>query len=204
MTLKPEKVGLWVVLFFLCFFVAFAYFENWNQRRAFDAMNPAAHLAASRVALGQERFDDAERQANAIASGAPEALEASRVKEEIAAARQRVKEEAVAVRQSEQLAYERRLAEKKLRTAAPGDLQDSLKNLGYDLTVAQSDKPDEIVITSKDFDDTDHRVRFLSFLRGRNSPAVGACLAGFQTVRLKSSGFFGFSEAYSLDCFAWR
>jgi len=53
MTLKPEKVGLWVVLFFLCFFVAFAYFENWNQRRAFDAMNPAAHLAASRVALAR-------------------------------------------------------------------------------------------------------------------------------------------------------
>ena len=52
------------------------------------------------------------------------------------------------------------------------ELQRKLRNLGYDLTVAQSDKPGELTITSKDFDDTDHRVRFLSLLRSRNSPAA--------------------------------
>ena len=88
------------------------------------------------------------------------------------------------------------------------ELQRKLRNLGYDLTVAQSDKPGELTITSKDFDDTDHRVRFLSLLRSRNSPAAEVCLAGFQTVRLKTPGdlfgFFGFSQTYSLECFNWR
>jgi hypothetical protein len=91
------------------------------------------------------------------------------------------------------------------RKAALRNLQDSLKNLGYDLTVAQSDKADELIITSKDFGDTDHRVRFLSFLRAPNSPAAYVCVAGFQTVRLKDTGFLGlFSETYPLECSTWR
>ena len=81
------------------------------------------------------------------------------------------------------------------------ELQRELRNLGYDLTVAQSDKPGELTIASKDFDETDRRLRFLSFLRGRSSPAAGVCIAGFEAVCLKGAGF---SEVYSLDCFNWR
>jgi hypothetical protein len=76
------------------------------------------------------------------------------------------------------------------RAAAIANLEKDLRNRGYDLTVKQSNTANEIAIASSDFSDTDHRVRFLSFIRGRNSPAVPACLAGFTTVRLSSFELF--------------
>jgi len=91
------------------------------------------------------------------------------------------------------------------RKAAPGiaikQLETDLKNLGYDLTVSNSSTAGEIVVISSDFNDTDHRVRFLAAMRGRNLPTAEACYAGFTTVRLKSSSLpIGFSESHSLDC----
>ena len=82
-------------------------------------------------------------------------------------------------------------------------LQADLKGLGYDLTVSRSDKAGEVAITSKEFDDTDHRVRFLAFMRGKSSPRFGVCYAGFNKLRLKSSSipFVGFDDSYSLECF---
>jgi hypothetical protein len=79
-----------------------------------------------------------------------------------------------------------------------------LKEKGYDLDVkANSDY--EIIITSSEFSDTDHRVRFLSFIRSKNSPAYGVCGNGFSKIRLRSSSipFVGFDESYSLDCLSW-
>lgn len=165
-------------------------------------MTPAEHLAASKEALKQKAFDDGLRHVNAIFAGAPEISEGQKVREEIEAAKEAARREADEASQAAQLAEER-------RQTAVRDLQDHLTNLGYDLTVAQSDKHDEIIVTSKDFGDADHRVRFLAFLRRETSQSTEACLAGFQTVRLRTpgslfDGLFGFSQTYSLECFTSR
>jgi hypothetical protein len=79
-----------------------------------------------------------------------------------------------------------------------------LKNLGYDLSVkVNHDVPNEIVLTSSEFGDTDHRVRFLAFMRSRNNPEELVCLSGFTTIRLRTSAipFVGFDDSYSLNCF---
>lgn len=87
------------------------------------------------------------------------------------------------------------------RTAVARELQDSLNSLGYSLMVKLAEKPEEIIIIAPEFNDADHRVRFLSLLRSRNSPAAGVCSAGFRTARLNSSEWaWGFSQQYSLDC----
>jgi hypothetical protein len=65
--------------------------------------------------------------------------------------------------------------EAKRRTAVNG-LETELKNLGYDLITTYSN-PDEIVFTSSDFAQTDHRVAFLSLLRSRNREAARAVFA---------------------------
>ncbi len=197
----PEAEGLALVV---CFLIASAlvfrlaeYFVDRAERRSFDAMTPAQHLEASRLALRQGRIRDGLRHVSAVAVGTPESLQARNLKEELEAAKEAERQRIAEARESA------RLAEQGRKTSLR-DLENNLKNLGYNLMVAQSDKPDELVITSKDFDDTDHRVRFLSFLRSRDSPAAEACLAGFQTVHLKGGSIFDFSETYPLDCFTWR
>ena len=54
----------------------------------------------------------------------------------------------------------------------------------------------EVVITASDFPDTERRVRFLAFLRGRRSAVLGTCLGGFTRVRLRTSEIrlVGFNE----------
>jgi hypothetical protein len=59
--------------------------------------------------------------------------------------------------------------------------------------------PDEIAVASVDFDQTDHRVEFLSLLRRRNDRV---CRNGFRTIRLTGSWSSRFSETYPLDCSA--
>ena len=207
--LGPDKRDwLWLVCTFAAFCL-FVYFVNRISRGRFDAMTAAEHLKASRVALAEGRYDDGLLQVSAINAAVPQAVEARKVEEALVAAKEAARQKEAAAKEAarRELAEAQqaaRLAEEGRMTAIR-DLQNSLRDLGYDLTVAQSDKKDEIVITSRDFDDTDHRVRFLSFLRRRNSPSTGVCLAGFQTVHLKGSGwFFEFSEAYPLECFSLR
>lgn len=107
------------------------------------------------------------------------------------------------MRETEKQAALERTAAIERRAQAIRYLQESLRNGGYSITVAvSSSKADQIELTSKDFGDTDHRVRFLSFLRGRNSPVFSACHEGYRTARLIESSF-GFSEEYSLECFKW-
>jgi hypothetical protein len=88
------------------------------------------------------------------------------------------------------------------RANAISQFGSDLKNLGYELTVEASEARNEIVITSTEFSETDHRVRFLSFLRGRTAPTFGICWNGFSEIRLRSSKlpYVGFNESYSLDC----
>jgi hypothetical protein len=168
----------------------------WDQH-TFKAMTPAQHLDAARAALGDKHFDDGLYQLSAIKPGAPESADAKELEGELTAAKEAAQRDQAAPQEAA------RIAERQ-REAVVQQLQARLSELGYAVTVAPSDKPGEIVITSKDLGDTDHRVRFLAFLRGRNSPATSACFAGFHTVRLSSgllSPIWGFSEAYSLDCF---
>lgn len=90
------------------------------------------------------------------------------------------------------------------KRSAGRDLKADLKNLGYEYDVEVDVSKNEIIITSTDFENTDHRVRFLSFLRGKHHPTSGVCFAGLDKVRLRGGRFFAFSEAYPLNCFGWE
>jgi peroxiredoxin Q/BCP len=181
----------------------------WNTERTFRAMTPAQHLTAARLALEQRRFDDGIEQLTGIKADAPENAAAKVLETDLRTAKQAAQQEQAAAALEKAAAEQEQaaaaLSAEKARVASVQSLQTSLTNLGYDLTVSRSDNPTEIVINSKDFSNTDQRVRFLSFLRGRNSPATGVCLGGFQTVVLKSGWVspLGFSEAYPLEC-SWR
>jgi hypothetical protein len=171
----------------------------------FNAMTPSQHLSRAKTAM--ERTDVAEwayalRHIRAVPPNSPEAVEATAIATELDARLEAFRRaNAAGAAEAKAAAAQAKSA----RASAVRELQVRLKDLGYDLTVAEAGSPDEVAITSNDFDDTDHRVGFLSFMRGRNSPAVGACVVGFQSVRLKSSDFFfGFSESYPLDCFSLR
>ncbi len=168
---------------------AFSFISGRTQRRAFDGMTPAQHLEAARADLLNEHSVDALNHLNAIAAGAPEASDARRLSGQIAFARQATQVEA-----------ESRVSILERKSKAARDLEARSIAAGYDLTVGQSDKPDELVITSKEFEDLVRRVRFLSFLRERYGPSGEVCLAGFQKVQLRTSGPFGFRESYSVDC----
>jgi hypothetical protein len=188
------QLGLFVLALVLVGSVA--YIAQITQERAFRAMSPTEHLEAARLALKEGHFDDGARHVAAIADTDPKVLEARQLAQEIGAAREAAEARQIQEQRKKQLAAQ-------TRELAVRDLQDVLKNLGYDLTVGQSDKSGKVSITSKDFDDTERRVRFLSFLRSRSSPLSGVCSAGFEKVELKSSAlpFVGFSDTYSLDCF---
>jgi len=87
------------------------------------------------------------------------------------------------------------------RASSVRQFQTALRNVGYDLSVeASHDDQAEVVITSKEFDETDRRIRFLSFLRNAWGPAGAVCWQGFSRVRLRSSKIplVGFNESYSL------
>lgn len=166
-----------------------------EEDKWFREMTPATHLTQAKAEFRGGLFGLALRHLKAVPSGAPEAPAARQMESEIRAAQQSDEAARAAARQAE-------AAAKLAKDTAVRDLQDSLKNLGYDVTVTRSDVDDEIVITSGDFGDTDHRVRLLSFLRSESSPAFGVCVTGFRTVRLKAKWSFvtGHGEAYSLNC----
>lgn len=194
------RIGIFFAIYFglaMLFVISSAL---WNEH-VFTTMSPAQHLAEAKKALRDESgaFDDEGlRHANAVPANSPEAQEATEAATTLGA---RLEEKKRADVEAQQIAADARSA----RAAAVRELQEQLRNLGYELTVAQSEKADEIIITSRDFAETDHRVRFLSFIRGRNSPAAGVCFAGFQSLLLRNSrytfgGQFGFSESYPLEC----
>jgi hypothetical protein len=173
-------------------FVVFIGFTAWDEH-AFNSMTPAQHVSE---ASGQ-REDDlvsigvALRHIRAIPANSAE----SRAAKELEA---RLRTRDAAIKQANAGQKEAAVS----RANAVSQLGSDLKNLGYDLAVERSGTQDEIVITSSEFSETDHRVRFLAFLRGKSAPTFGICWNGFSKIRLKSSKipYVGFDEGYSLDC----
>jgi hypothetical protein len=150
-----------------------------------------------------QAVEEAITHATAIAKGSAEYDEAQELVGKLQAVRDSITN-SIAAKQKEQEQQQREQQQtKSARKGAVEQLQEDLKNLGYQLSVDESDVPDKIVITSSDFDDTDHRVRFLSFVRGKNTPMSGTCWFGFRQVELRTSKipFVGFSETYPLSCF---
>jgi TPR repeat protein len=206
--IKREWLVLLGFVAFMAVLIGYGLYVQYRDReryqRAFNAMTPAKHLIEAQSALRAGLYTEALAHARAITTG-PEVSEARKIEQEVSNAREVGAQMLQGAREAEAQRLQAARSAEESRRVALNDLQRELKNLGYDLTVAQSDQLNEVLITSKDFGETDHRVRFLSFLRGRNSPTTGVCLSGFQNVRLKdSSSFFGFSEVYSLDCFSFR
>jgi hypothetical protein len=141
------------------------------------------------------------RHLSAIPPGSPEAREA-RILEK--ALRQKESEMSAAESERNAAQAERTRAAteaSEARAASVKQFETALKNVGYDLSVeASRDDRAEVVVTSQEFDDTDRRIRFLSFLRKEWGPAGAACWQGFSRVRLRSSKIplVGFNESYSL------
>jgi hypothetical protein len=178
------------------------------ETHTFNSMTAAQHLAEAKRMLvlatdpySESGVQEAFRHLAAIPPNDPLVSEANNVKSELLAKQAAAQRAELQTQQVRTLALLRQKQADEARVSVIRELQEKLRNLGYDLTVTRSEKPDEIVITSADFGDTDHRVRFLSFLRGRNGPTADVCLAGFQTVRLQGTGWRVFSEQYSLECF---
>jgi hypothetical protein len=168
-----------------------SYFPGWR----FKHMTAAEHLEAANIALDEQSYGECLRHLDALAPDAPEVVA---LKRKLAAARQ-IETATQQKAATDQQAEETRRASQQIATH---ELEQNLRNMGYDVTVAQSKNPEEITIASRGFDDSAQRDRFLAFFRGTNSPAAAACVAGIQAVRLKGPGlFFGFSDKYSLDCY---
>src|SRR5581483_8453520 len=151
----------------------------------FEHMTAAGHLRAAKSAIEEQAFDTALRHLNAVSASAPEGIALRR---KLAAAQQK----AAAAERAQQ-------ARAEMQRAAVRELEQNLRNMGFDVSVAQSMNPSEITIASRGFDDPDRRAWFVTFLHGPNSPVAATCAAGIQTVRLKGPGvFFGFSDQFSL------
>lgn len=175
------------------FIVIFVAYMAWQEHK-FNKMSPAAHLAAAKAGSIQNGSDrqDMKRHLEAIPKNAQQAGQAIALREQIDDDESRAGQE-----------YELRAQANNARASAIVQLGKDLKDLGYELSVeASPDTWDEIIITSTELGDTDHRVRFLSFMRGRNAPTGGLCGAGLTKLRLKSSTLplVGFNELYSLSC----
>ena len=161
----------------------------------FAHMTAAEHLRAATRALDEHELDSARRHLNAAAADTPGAARLTRkLAADLQAHEAALLEEAAAQRAQQAKADAQRAAVRKL--------EQRLRDLGFDVTVAQSIDPQEITIAAPGFDDPNRRDGFLTFLRGPNSPIGPACAAGIQMIRLKGPGaFFGLSDKFSLDCY---
>ena len=155
-----------------------------HKTRVFEAMTPAQHLAEARSALvGPSSIDVAREHLSAIPPTSPEAAEATLVLKEVDA-RQKAFDDQDAADRAEKVAKDARQKEEiDTRSSRALLVQISLRDLGYDFAVSPSETAGEVVITSSEFDDTDHRVQFLAFLRSKKSPVLGLCFGGFARVR---------------------
>ena len=178
--------------------------EIWN-RHVFSTMTPAQHLREARNGLRQDlpAIESALRHAYAIREDSPEFRERVPLQAELEKEEYDLNKAANDLKKAEEEKTMARNEADAARAAAISKLAADLKSLGYDVSVEPSESPDAVTITSSDFDDTDHRVRFLSFLRGNKAPTVSVCWAGITKVQLRGSriAFLGFNEIYSLDCF---
>ena len=161
----------------------------------FAHMTAAEHLRAATSALDEQSLKTAQRHLNAVSADTPGT---ARLTRKLAAGLQ-THQAALQQEASAALALQAQAESQRL---AVRELEQNLRNLGFDVTVAQSVNPSEITIASRAFDDPGQRDRFMTFLHGPNSPIAATCAAGIQAVRLKGPGlFFGFSDRFSLDCY---
>jgi hypothetical protein len=174
----------------------------WDEH-TFNAMSAAQHLSEAKQCLrgSDADVDTGLRHLAAIPKQSVEVTEAKEIQAQLSTRKGAIEAQLSARESDLRQAVEAQKQVKEAQKAAVVQLRADLKNLGYNFTVAQSEFPEEVVITSGEFAETDHRVRFLSFLRRKNSPALAGCFAGLRSVRLKSSQYFGFDESYSLNCF---
>jgi len=205
---KPALPALKIVLIcfaiiFVIMFVPLGGFATWDSW-VFTHMTTAQHLFEAQRAL--QTSGDVElalRHIEAIPGNAPEAKEAKALRKIVEQKMAAKNAAAGQAQNAANAAVQAHNAAVQARALAVDQVSSDLRNLGYQLTVETStDVPTEVVITSADFDDTDHRVRFLSFIRGRKGPKASLCWNGFNDVRLRSSKIplLGFNERYSLDC----
>jgi hypothetical protein len=161
--------------------------------RVFNNMTPSQHLNEAKRRINERDLPSLQialAHVAAVAKTSPEAKEAAEVEAELKGSKAAIEQGINAA----QLA-------KTSRATVIAQLQTDLNNLGYDLSVNDSDGAGEIAIRSSVFDDTEHRVRFLAFLRSRSAPTSDICLMGIRSIRLRGSGFlFGFNEAYPFSC----
>jgi hypothetical protein len=145
MLIWEQQIGSLVYLAFALLIFAFVAIDSYH----FDHMTPAEHLAAAKQAQNGD--------SNAVTDGLQHiaaSLAAKNFEPVLQARAEQFRETALAARQIQAG-----------QVAAVNDLGTSLKNLGYDVKVSKSDTAGEIAITSSEFSDTDHRVRFLAFVR---------------------------------------
>jgi len=165
-----------------------------SEKRQFDAMTPAGqHLARAREALAEGAFEEGLREIHAIPSSGPEAVSAKEVEDRLNAALQSARRAAEARAEQERV--------ETLKNDQIHTVEVQLRELGYDLRISGSGKPDEVTISSNDFSDTDHRVRFLAYIRSQRGPGHKLCLLGVKQARL-GQGFLQSGDSYSLEC--WK
>jgi hypothetical protein len=198
---KPDNLGLKLAGALFGLTVAMSIVMVIRDTWVFNHMTTAQHLWEAKRASETDGIDLALRHIGAITPNSSEASDAQilrtalRERDAVIKAAQAEKELAVKAARNARAAAS---------ATAIRQLSSELKNVGYDLSVGtSSNSPEEIVITSPDFDDTDHRVRFLAFVRGRSTPFAVGCWSGFTKVRLRSSKMplVGFNESYSLGCY---
>jgi len=169
---------------------------DYIEAERFKSLSPAEHLRKAKAP--DVPYWERKKHLEAIPANAPEMADVPKLRDEI---NTREQESLAADNARIQMANERSRAKKARESLGPY-LEQKLKELGYDVSVSISDDNDEVIVTSSDFSDTDHRVRFLAFVRGKKSPLFSACSNGLTKVRLRISDIplLGFSESYSLDC----
>jgi hypothetical protein len=155
------------------------------------------HLTRATEALARGAIDEGLIEIHAIPASAPEAASAKEIENRLNAARDEARQTA------EMRAEQERIAA--WRIAQIHGVEVKLRELGYDLRVSAPGNANEVVISSGDFSDTDHRVRFLAYIRSQRGPGRSLCSLGINQVRLSGHRFlasFGSGDAYSLDC--WK
>jgi hypothetical protein len=149
----------------------------------FKRMTVSQHLQAAREALSGMKVSDVERNLDSVPSS-PESVELRR---QLRAAQDAESLAATERQQQEERRAANKRADDEQGTRLADWLQRDLTQTGYDVKVSWSGSPSMITISSKDFENTDSRVRFLAHLRGKLS--AWPC-----KVRLTSDGLFG--ESY--------
>lgn len=186
------------------------------QELAFAQLSPKEHLDKARSLLkvegrtggkqvvdtqqfSQDDARDALAHLDAITASAPEYADAQQLRKAYEAALKRRDEEntrSQVAADKKQALDEAALLSRKTYAQA---LQKQLNSTGIDITVWVSDQqPDELVMDSDLFKDTDNRVYFVQNTLPKSRRNL--CALGVRQVRLIRGGVFSLGDAYSVGC----